>query len=79
MRKAPNLYGISVDLLKDDPDLEQFRANIVHTAAFVLEKSGLVKYDRKSGHLQVSQNLFIQCVFLVCYWLNQKIVCRAPN
>lgn len=53
MRKAPNLYGISVDVLKDDPDLEQFRANIIHTAASILEKSGLIKYDRKSGHLQV--------------------------
>ena len=53
MRKEPSLYNISVDKLKEDPDLEQHRADIVHTAAFLLEKCGLIKYDRKFGHLQV--------------------------
>lgn len=53
MRKEPSLYNISVDKLNEDPDLEQHRADIVHTAAFLLEKCGLIKYDRKFGHLQV--------------------------
>lgn len=53
--KAPPLYGISDDKLRDDPLLEQHRADLVHTAAFVLEKCGLVKYDRKSGHLQSTE------------------------
>ncbi len=53
MKKAPSLYNISTDRLEKDPDLEQYRADVVHTAAAILEKSGLIKYDRKSGHLQV--------------------------
>lgn len=53
MKKAPALYNISMDKLAQDPDLQQHRADIIHTAAFILEKCGLIKYDRKSGHLQV--------------------------
>ena len=55
MRKEPTLYNISVDKFKEDPDLEQHRADIVHTAAFLLEKCGLIKYDRKFGHLQTTE------------------------
>ena len=57
MKKEPSLYNITVDKLQADPDLEQHRADIVHTASFLLEKCGLVKYDRKFGHLQVLKNL----------------------
>jgi pre-mRNA-splicing helicase BRR2 len=52
MLRSPQLYGISVDKLKEDPMLEQHRADLIHTAAVSLEKSQLLKYDRKSGQLQ---------------------------
>lgn len=52
MLRNPSLYGIPVDARDDDPKLKQWRANLVHTAATVLEKSSLIKYDRKLGHLQ---------------------------
>lgn len=52
MLRSPQLYGISVDRMKEDPLLEQYRADLVHTAAVSLEKSQLIKYDRKSGILQ---------------------------
>ncbi|XKL59609.1 hypothetical protein PGB90_000625 [Kerria lacca] len=55
MKKAPALYNISMDKLAQDPDLQQHRADIIHTAAFILEKCGLIKYDRKSGHLQSTE------------------------
>uniref|UniRef100_A0A8D9A7K7 U5 small nuclear ribonucleoprotein 200 kDa helicase n=2 Tax=Cacopsylla melanoneura TaxID=428564 RepID=A0A8D9A7K7_9HEMI len=55
MLRAPTLYGISHDTMKEDPLLEQHRADLVHTAALHLERSGLIKYDRKSGHMQVTE------------------------
>jgi hypothetical protein len=54
--RAATLYGISHDRLKEDPLLEQYRADLIHTAALHLDRSGLTKYDRKTGHFQVSDN-----------------------
>lgn len=54
--RASTLYGISHDRLKEDPLLEQYRADLIHTAALHLDRSGLVKYDRKTGHFQVSDS-----------------------
>jgi pre-mRNA-splicing helicase BRR2 len=47
MMRQPTLYGVKVD--KDDPKMTQHRTNLIHTAAVTLEKSGLLKYDRKTG------------------------------
>lgn len=55
MLRQPTLYGISIDRVKDDSLLEGFRADLIHTAALHLDRSGLVKYDRKSGHFQVTE------------------------
>ncbi|CAD7082565.1 unnamed protein product [Hermetia illucens] len=55
MLRQPNLYGISHDKAKEDPLLELYRADLVHTAALHLDRSGLMKYDRKSGHFQVTE------------------------
>ncbi|BES87457.1 U5 small nuclear ribonucleoprotein 200 kDa [Nesidiocoris tenuis] len=55
MLRAPNLYGITSDKLSQDRLLEQHRADLIHTAAILLEKSGLVKYDRRTGHFQVTE------------------------
>lgn len=49
MLRTPGLYGINVDYSDDDPHLTQKRVDIVHTAAVMLEKANLVKYDRKTG------------------------------
>ncbi|XP_049856999.1 putative U5 small nuclear ribonucleoprotein 200 kDa helicase [Schistocerca gregaria] len=53
--RAPTLYGISHDTVKEDPLLVQHRANLIHTAALHLDRSGLIKYDRKTGHFQVTE------------------------
>ena len=52
MLRAPQLYGITEERLKEDEHLEKHRADLIHSAAVVLDKSHLIKYDRKSGNLQ---------------------------
>lgn len=41
--------------MKEDPLLEQFRADLIHTGALQLDRSGLIKYDRKTGHFHVTE------------------------
>lgn len=55
MMRNPTLYGISHDAAKDDPLLELHRADLAHTAALHLDRSGLIKYDRKTGHFQCTE------------------------
>ncbi|XP_073478160.1 U5 small nuclear ribonucleoprotein 200 kDa helicase [Aquarana catesbeiana] len=55
MLRSPNLYGISHDDLKSDPLLEQRRLDLIHTAALMLDKNNLLKYDKKMGNFQVTE------------------------
>lgn len=60
MLRNPTLYGISHDMARDDPLLQQRRKDLIHTAACALDRNNLIKYDRKTGHFQVNLNsLFI--------------------
>jgi pre-mRNA-splicing helicase BRR2 len=54
MLQNPELYGIfePEKALKEDPTLKRRRLDLAHTAACLLEKSHLIRYDRKSGALQ---------------------------
>ncbi|UPQ98040.1 pre-mRNA splicing helicase BRR2 [Chloropicon primus] len=52
MLRNPILYSISVDELERDPLLQQHRGNLIHSAAILLEKHGLIKYDRRNGIFQ---------------------------
>ncbi|XP_026402952.1 DExH-box ATP-dependent RNA helicase DExH12-like [Papaver somniferum] len=54
MLRNPTLYGLAADVLSRDKLLEERRADLIHSAATVLEKNNLVKYDRKSGYFQVT-------------------------
>ena len=56
MLKNPALYGIAnpEQTLKEDPTLKRRRMDLAHTAASMLEKSHLVRYDRKVGTLQAT-------------------------
>ena len=51
MLRSPGLYQVGPDY-EDDDALEQKRVDLVHSAAVVLERSALVKYDKKTGRLQ---------------------------
>ena len=48
----PQLYGVPIDALDADPALKDRRMDLAHSAAALLDKHNLVKYDRRSGALQ---------------------------
>ncbi|KAG8526953.1 uncharacterized protein KY384_008382 [Bacidia gigantensis] len=54
MLRSPGLYSVGAEYEGDDA-LEQKRVDLVHSAATVLEKSSLIKYDKKSGKLQSTE------------------------
>lgn len=51
MLRSPALYQVGADYDEDEA-LEQKRVDLIHSAAIVLDKASLVKYDRKSGRIQ---------------------------
>ncbi|KAK9487748.1 Sec63 Brl domain-containing protein [Lipomyces starkeyi] len=54
MLRSPELYHVGVDY-KDDKALEQKRLDLTHSAAVVLEKCNLLRYDRKTGKVQPTE------------------------
>ena len=54
MLRAPGLYSVTKADMREDTLLEQHRADLIHTAASVLDKNNLIKYDRKTGVFQVT-------------------------
>jgi len=56
MLQNPSLYGIvnPEQTLREDPTLKRRRTDLAHTAASMLEKSHLLRYDRKVGSLQAT-------------------------
>ena len=55
MVRAPSLYQVPLDCSETDPKLEGFRSDLVHTAASILDKNNLIRYDKKGGHFQVTE------------------------
>ena len=54
MLRSPGLYSVGAEY-EDDEALEQKRVDLIHSAAVLLEKSSLVKYDKKSGKIQPTE------------------------
>uniref|UniRef100_A0A8D0CCG7 U5 small nuclear ribonucleoprotein 200 kDa helicase n=1 Tax=Scleropages formosus TaxID=113540 RepID=A0A8D0CCG7_SCLFO len=54
MLRNPTLYGVSHDERSSDHLLERRRLDLVHTAASMLDKNGLIKYDKRTGSFQVT-------------------------
>jgi pre-mRNA-splicing helicase BRR2 len=54
MLRAPTLYGVPADQIERDRLLEQRRYDLIHSAATLLAKNNIIKYDRKSGNFQVT-------------------------
>ncbi|XP_070055782.1 DExH-box ATP-dependent RNA helicase DExH12-like [Nicotiana tomentosiformis] len=54
MVQNPTLYGLAADALETDYALEGRRADLVYSAATLLDKSNLVKYDKRSGYFQMT-------------------------
>ncbi|CAH0048053.1 unnamed protein product [Clonostachys solani] len=54
MLRSPGLYQVGAEY-EDDDALEQKRVDLIHSAATVLQKMNLVKYDEKTGRLQSTE------------------------
>lgn len=68
MLKSPGLYGVGADYQdENDPGLVQKRADIVHSAAVMLEKCQLVKYERSTGRFQSTELGRIASHYYVTY------------
>jgi pre-mRNA-splicing helicase BRR2 len=65
--KLPALYGVGVDYQEDDGGLVQKRADIAHSAAVLLEKCHLIKYERASGRFQSTELGRIASHYYVTY------------
>ncbi|KAF0895374.1 hypothetical protein E2562_012405 [Oryza meyeriana var. granulata] len=53
MLRNPTLYGLPADIMETDKTLDERRADLVHSAANLLDRNNLIKYDRKTGYFQV--------------------------
>ena len=54
MMRNPQLYGVPLDALDSDRNLFERRMDLAHSAAVILDKNNLIKYDRRTGNFQVS-------------------------
>lgn len=53
MIRSPGLYSVGADYDQDEA-LEQKRVDLIHSAAVILAKAELVKYDPRTGNLQAT-------------------------
>ncbi|KAF9487720.1 Sec63-domain-containing protein [Pleurotus eryngii] len=67
MLRSPGLYGVGVDYQEDDVGFIQKRADIVHSAAVLLEKCNLLKYERSIGRFQSTELGRIASHYYVTY------------
>ncbi|KAK2078632.1 hypothetical protein QBZ16_003472 [Prototheca wickerhamii] len=52
---SPALYGIPHDEAERDPELLQRRLDLAHSAATLLARRGLIRYDRRTGALSATE------------------------
>ena len=55
MLNNPELYASSKAALEDDPAQEQACGNLIHSAALLLHKNGLVHYNQRTGQIQATE------------------------
>ncbi|XP_075249167.1 U5 small nuclear ribonucleoprotein 200 kDa helicase-like [Convolutriloba macropyga] len=65
MLRNPSLYGVIAD--DKDQILEQRRIDLVHSACVLLDKHNLIKYDRRSGNIFVTELGRISSHYYCCY------------
>ncbi len=53
MMRAPPVYNISDTDHNEDPLLLKRRSDLIHSAATLLDKHNLIKYDKKTGQFTV--------------------------
>lgn len=67
MLRNPVLYGISEEEAERDTYLEQRRWDLIHSAATVLDKANLIKYDKRSGNFQMTDLGMVASHYYVTY------------
>lgn len=78
MLKNPKHYSIPLEELEEDPELLKRRLNLIHTAASILENSGLIQYDKKNGSFsatflgKISSHYYIKHSSMTIYNSNLK-------
>jgi pre-mRNA-splicing helicase BRR2 len=53
MLRSPSVYGVPLGVVEADQLLLDRRLDLAHTAAVLLDKNNLIRYDRKTGNFQV--------------------------
>ncbi|KAF2452650.1 Sec63 Brl domain-containing protein [Lineolata rhizophorae] len=54
MLRSPGLYSVGADYEHDNL-LEQKRVDLIHSAATILERTNLIKYEKRTGRLQSTE------------------------
>ncbi|WVQ83790.1 hypothetical protein IAT38_005934 [Cryptococcus sp. DSM 104549] len=67
MLGSPALYNVGADYMEGDDALVQKRADLIHSAAVLLEKGGLIRYDRATGVFQATDLGRISSHYYVAY------------
>ncbi|KAL6768281.1 hypothetical protein ACKKBF_B38500 [Auxenochlorella protothecoides x Auxenochlorella symbiontica] len=49
---SPGVYGVPLDAQASDPNLMERRLDLAHSAATLLDRHNLIKYDRRTGNFQ---------------------------
>lgn len=50
MLRAPGIYSITEEEYSNDRLLFKRRTDLIHSAASLLDKNSLIKYDKKTGY-----------------------------
>lgn len=78
MLRNPKHYGIPGDEVEDDRELLKRRVNLAHTAFTILERNGLVNYDRRNGSVapnflgKIASYYYIKNASMAIYNTNLK-------
>ena len=67
MLKNPELYSVPLDVPFKDPTLKEQMMDLCHTAAVLLDRNNLIKYDRRTGVFQVTDLGRIASHYYVSY------------
>ncbi len=54
MMRCPSVYNITAEEKEEDPKLIKRRVNLIHSAALLLDKNNLIRYDKKTGIFTVT-------------------------
>jgi pre-mRNA-splicing helicase BRR2 len=81
MLRNPRHYSIPSEEVEEDPQLLRRRVNLAHTAFSILERNGLINYDRRNGAVtpnflgKVASFYYIKNASMAIYNANLKNNC----